>query len=114
MARRIFGEQFAAPGSEARTLGDQVVRDEAEGPVSEDAGADVGVTGVAGAQAKGPLGEAMLGDVLVGGSEYRLLDGDEGPRCGRVVVRVEWSNGLPGWSEGPGGSCGRSCPQGPG
>lgn len=81
-------EQLAAALGEGLALGDEVVLDEGEGSVGEDAGADVGEAGVAGAVGQGGLGEAMFGDVLVGGGEDCRLSGAEGTRGRRVVVGV--------------------------
>jgi hypothetical protein len=89
LARHVVREELAAASGERQTLGDEMVADEAEGSVGEDAGTDVREASVAGAQAEGTLGEAMLGNVLVGGGQNGLLDGGEGSLGGRVVVGVE-------------------------
>jgi hypothetical protein len=56
-----------AVGSEGEALGDEVVANEGKGPICQDGGAHVKQTGISSAETKGALGEAMLGDVLVGG-----------------------------------------------
>jgi hypothetical protein len=83
--RLVLEQHLAAPGGQPLALRDQVVADQAELAVGQDAGADVGVSGVAGAEADGAQGEAVLGDVLVGGGQDVAVDGAKGRRR-RVLV----------------------------
>jgi hypothetical protein len=88
-----LGEELPTPRREGLALGGEVVADEAKGPVSEDARADVGKAGVAGTETQGALGEAVFGDMLVGGREDGLFGLAKRARGRRVVVRVEGSSG---------------------
>ena len=56
-----------------------MIPNEAEGPVREDAGADVKKAGVTGAKAESALREAMLGHMAVCGGENRVFHGAKGP-----------------------------------
>lgn len=85
---RFVVEDGGAPRGEGVPLGDEVVPDEAEGALRQQVGADVEVTGVAGAEGQGVGGEAVLGDVAVGGGEDGLLGGAEDARRRRVVIGV--------------------------
>lgn len=62
---RIF-QQLLAFLSQSLSLHDEVVVYQAELAIGQDAGADVWVSGIAGAETNGAQREAMLGDVLVG------------------------------------------------
>lgn len=83
----IFQQLLAFLG-QPLTLHDKVVVYQAKLAVGQDAGADVWVSGIAGTEANGAQGEAMLRDVLVGGGQDRPVDGTEGPWRRRVVVGV--------------------------
>ena len=63
-----------------------MIPDEAEGALGECAGADIKVPGIAGAKTQGSVGEAVLGDMLVGGGEDSLLGSSEWAGGRRVVV----------------------------
>lgn len=86
--QRFILEKLLALLSQSLTLHDEVVVYQAELAIGQDAGADVWVSGIAGTEANGAQGEAMLGNVLVGGGEDGPVDGAKGPWRRRVVVGV--------------------------
>lgn len=83
------GEQHPRPPHQGLPLRDEVPLDQAEDAIGEHtAGADVEVADITGAEGEGPLREAVLGDVGVGGGQDGALGGGVGLRGGRVVVGV--------------------------
>ncbi|KND93323.1 hypothetical protein TOPH_02141 [Tolypocladium ophioglossoides CBS 100239] len=71
-------KQLMTPRGQGLALGYEMMTDETEGAVWEDAGADVKKAGVAGAEAEGALGEAVLGYMAVRSSENGVFHGAEG------------------------------------
>lgn len=63
-----------------------MILDQAEGSLGHDAGANVEISGVAGAEGQRMLGEAVLGDMGVGGREDVALGSVESAWGRRVVV----------------------------
>lgn len=76
--------------------------DEVEDAIGEEVGADVEVTGVAGAQGEGLGREAVLGHVRVGGGKEETLDFVKGAWGWGMVVGVEGSGVRTG--DGPQGA----------
>lgn len=87
-----------------------MIEDQAESAVGEHAGADVEKACVAGAEAEGPLREAVFGNMTVGGGEDGVFDGAECALGRGVVVGVERSVSGAGSSRSAGGRGGE--PQG--
>jgi len=96
--------------SQSLPLQDKMIEDQAESAVGEHAGADVEKACVAGAEAEGPLGEAVFGNMTVGGGEDGVFDGAECALGRGVVVGVERSVSGAGSSRSAGGRGGE--PQG--
>ncbi|KAK1248157.1 hypothetical protein MKX08_006377 [Trichoderma sp. CBMAI-0020] len=86
--QRLIIEKLLAFLSQSLALHDEVVVYQTELAIGQDAGADVWVSGIAGTEANGAQGEAMLGNVLVGGGEDGPVDGAKGSWRRRVVVGV--------------------------
>lgn len=65
--QRFVLEKLLTFLSQSLPLHDEVVVYQAELAIGQDAGADVWVSGIAGPETNGAQGEAMLGNVFVGG-----------------------------------------------
>lgn len=87
--RFVALEQLRGLVCESVALLDEVVSYQTEGAVGQHARANVEVSGIAGAEPEGTRGEAVLGDVLVGGRQKCLLGAaTKSTFGGRVVVGV--------------------------
>lgn len=79
-------KDLGALGCQALPFRHQMILDQAEGSLGHDAGANVEVSGVAGAEGQRMLGEAVLGDMGIGGRKNVALGSVESTWRRWVVV----------------------------